>query len=58
MTEEQTEFGRGYEAAMSDLYEWAYETTREWHSLNIVTDSQMLALTELVHEMDKKVNWR
>ena len=58
MTDEQTGFGRGYEAALSDIYEWAYETTREWHSLNIVTDSQMLALTELVHELDKKVNWR
>lgn len=58
MTDEQTDFSRGYEAAMQDLYEWTRDTSREWHSLNLITDSQMLALNDLVHEMDKKVNWR
>lgn len=58
MTDEQTEFGRGYEAAMEDLYTWAYETTQEWYNLKIVDDRQMLALKDIVHELDRKVNWK
>ena len=57
MTDEQTEFGRGFDEGQSDLYNWVYETVEEWYSLKVVDDRQYIALQMLVHELDKRVNY-
>lgn len=51
------EKGKSYSQGQQDLYNWMDETIQDWYAMKIVNDSQMLWLKELVHEVDKQVNY-
>lgn len=55
MSKENNAIHNAYVEGAQDLYEWLYDTAKEWHGLNIVTDSQYIALLMLLHEGDKRV---
>ena len=52
MTEDRTDFGRGYDEALSDVREWLASRNSEQYALKIVTAEQMLALARLEHDFD------
>lgn len=47
-------FVRGYDAACSDIREWASDTVDEWHGLKVFDAHQTLALKELAREMERR----
>ena len=50
--EAPTDFGRGYEEALSDVQEWLSSRNSEQYALKIVTTEQMLALVRIEHDFD------
>jgi hypothetical protein len=52
---DSNEHGKGYQAGQEDLYTFMYSIVEEWYSLKIVSDSQMLWLKELLHEIEKMI---
>lgn len=54
VNDEQTEFGRGYDAACSEIHEWASDTVGEWYELRVFDAHQTLALKELVWEIERR----
>lgn len=51
------EKGKSYTQGQQDLYNWMDETIQDWYAMKIVNDGQMLWLKELLHEVDKQVNY-
>lgn len=50
--EEITDFGQGYDIALSAASEWLENTAKEWYALKIVSAEQMLALVNLIHDFE------
>ena len=44
-----------WDEAQQELYDWMYETAKEWYHMGIVNDKQYIGLMLLLHEVDKKV---
>lgn len=54
-TEGLNDHGKGYQAGQEDLYTYATGIVQDWYGMKIVNDNQMLALKDLLHELEKTI---